>query len=87
METVEEQVVNYVKSAAGAWARDASPDSRLDELGIDSFGLFELLLGLEERFGITIRDEDFSIASFQTVGNMIEYVAREQRDGVDHVGE
>lgn len=76
MGTVEERVVDYVKSALGPWAENASPDSRLDELGVDSFGLFELLLGLEEAFGISIKDEDFSIASFQTVMRMIEYVER-----------
>jgi acyl carrier protein len=79
--TIEEQVVDYVRSSAGQWAKDASSESRLDQLGIDSFGLFELLLGLEERFGISIKVEDFSIATFRTVQNMIEYVTHEFSDG------
>jgi acyl carrier protein len=74
VDSVEARVVDYVKTAIGPWAKDATPDSRLQELGVDSFGLFELLMGLEQEFGISIRDEDFSIARFQTVKNMIEYV-------------
>lgn len=75
MRSIEERVVDYVKAAIGPWAEDATVDSRLQELGLDSFGMFELLVGFEEEFGISIKDEDFSITRFQTIKNMIEYVS------------
>lgn len=81
MDTVEERVTTYVRQAAGALGDDITPDTRLDQLGIDSFGLFEVLLGLEEKFGISIKNEDFSIANFRTVGRMIEFVTAELSGG------
>jgi acyl carrier protein len=53
------------------------PDSSLLEEGlIDSGGLLETVLFLEERFDITILDEDVIPEHFDTIGSMEAYVLR-----------
>lgn len=74
MNEIEARVLAYVRSAVGELSEEPSLTSRLVDLGVDSFGIFDLLLGLEAEFGIEIRDEHFSIATFRTVGDMADYV-------------
>ncbi len=53
-----------------------TPDTPLIEggLGLDSVNLLELIVAIEEHFGITIEDEDLSIALIATVGSLAGYV-------------
>lgn len=74
MNDTQKQVLAYLKSSVGDMGGEPTLSSRLVELGVDSFGLFDLLLGLEAEFDISIKDEDFSIATFRTVGDMADYV-------------
>ena len=59
---------------------DADPDEMADDENlmenyeIDSVNLFEIVVGLEEQFGISFEDEDFSVDLFATVNNLAEYV-------------
>lgn len=43
-----------------------------DDLGIDSLDLFELVMALEEEFGIEIPGED--LENMSTVGDVIEFI-------------
>jgi acyl carrier protein len=43
-----------------------------DDLGADSLDLFELVMGLEEEFGVEIPSED--LESIKTVNDVIEYL-------------
>ncbi len=48
-------------------------DSRLiDDLKADSLDVVELVMGLEERYGIEIPDED--LPGIKTVGDIISYI-------------
>lgn len=48
-------------------------ESRLiDDLKADSLDVVELVMGLEERYGIEIPDED--LPSIKTVGDIIRYI-------------
>ncbi|HEX3867333.1 MAG TPA: acyl carrier protein [Gemmatimonadaceae bacterium] len=42
----------------GLDAPDINPDTPIDQLGVDSLGLLELLFELEDRFGVAIPQED-----------------------------
>jgi acyl carrier protein len=46
--------------------------SFVDDLGADSLGIVELVMALEEEFGISIPDEDAE--SIKTVGDAISYI-------------
>lgn len=44
-----------------------------DDLGADSLDVVELVMALEEEFGIEIPDED--VGNIKTVGNAVEYIS------------
>jgi acyl carrier protein len=46
----------------------------MDAYGVDSVSLFELVAGLEEEYGITFEDTDFSIEAFQSVSSIAALV-------------
>ena len=57
----------------GAEADKVSMESHLvDDLGFDSLEVTELTLGLEERFGIDIPDED--LEGLATVGDAVDLI-------------
>jgi acyl carrier protein len=45
---------------------------------LDSFGVVELAMALEVRFGIELDDEAFSADVFETVGSLAAFVERKQ---------
>ena len=48
--------------------------SLVDEYGVDSVSLLELVVGLEEEFGIEVGDDDFSLDHFETVNALAAFV-------------
>lgn len=46
----------------------------MEEYNIDSVNLFEIVVGLEEVFDVSMEDTDFSVETFSTVQNIAEYV-------------
>ena len=42
---------------------------------LDSFGVVALVAALEDRFDITISDDEFGAELFETVGSLADYVA------------
>jgi len=48
--------------------------SLVDEYGVDSVSLLELVVGIEEEFGVRVGDEDFDIAHFGTVAALARFV-------------
>lgn len=48
--------------------------SLIDVYGVDSVCLLELVVGLEEEFGITVDDGDFSVKNFETVDSIAAFV-------------
>lgn len=53
---------------------DVTPEaSFFDDLGADSLDIVELVMALEDSFGISIPDEDAE--SIKTVGDAVEYIA------------
>ena len=45
-----------------------------DDLGLDSLDLVEVILKVEENFGLSIPDEDMTNIKERTVGGLIDYV-------------
>lgn len=51
-----------------------SNKSLIDEYSVDSVSLLELVVGIEEEFGIAVGDDDFDVAHFETVNALVEFV-------------
>src|SRR3990170_2348771 len=56
----------------------ADNDPLMDTYGIDSVQLFEIVVGLEEAYGITMEDEEFDLALFANVKSIADFVRRKQ---------
>lgn len=46
----------------------------IDDLGADSLDMMELIMKIEEEFGVTVNDED--AAKIETVADIVELVER-----------
>ncbi len=47
----------------------------METYNIDSVALFELVVGLEDEFGISLEDADFQVSAFQSIDSMAAFVA------------
>lgn len=54
------------------------PDARLDELGIDSLGVMELLFKVEEEFNIQVPADQVALATVADVVGYIDRLIKEQ---------
>lgn len=57
-------------------AQIAMETSLKDDLGADSLDSVELVMALEEAFGLTIEEE--KLAEFKTVGDIVDYLSAVQ---------
>ena len=74
---VEQFILSELSQGRGITAVD--PDDNLLAKGIvDSHGVMELVAFLEERYGISVRDEDLTPENFESVARIEEFVARKQ---------
>lgn len=58
---------------------DIDPTASLtDDYGVDSVSLLELVVGIEETFGIPMADENFDLNNFVTVNAIADFVRQRQ---------
>ncbi|MFC1658686.1 acyl carrier protein [Candidatus Omnitrophota bacterium] len=70
---VDEKVKSIIAEQLGIKAEEITPTaSFIDDLGADSLDTVELVMALEEEFGIEIPDEDAE--KMTTVGEAIKYI-------------
>ncbi len=46
----------------------------VQDYGVDSVSLFELVVGLEEEFGIRVEDKEFNLRHFESVAALGQFV-------------
>jgi len=56
-------------------------ENLMDEYNIDSVNLFEIIVGLEDEFGIELAEEDFNVATFSTVDSIAAFVEQKKGEG------
>jgi acyl carrier protein len=75
------EVGNFISSELllGRDSGAPAPDDDLLATGlVDSHGVMELVAFLEERYGISISDDDLTPENFQSLDRIEEYVARKR---------
>jgi acyl carrier protein len=71
--TVERRVIEIIVEQLGVGEDEVIPEaSFIDDLGADSLDLVELIMALEEEFGLEISDEEAE--KIQTVQDVISYI-------------
>jgi acyl carrier protein len=50
-------------------------ENLLEKFGVDSVRMFEIVVGLEESFGVSFADQDFAVERFATARKIAEVVA------------
>jgi acyl carrier protein len=54
--------------------------SLVADYGVDSLNLLELVVGVEEEFGVQIGDTEFKVGNFETVNALAEFIRQKQGD-------
>ena len=68
-----EKITELLVDQLGVDASDVKGDTSFkDDLGADSLDLFEMVLNLEEEYGIEVPAEE--LENIETVNDMIEYL-------------
>ncbi len=76
--SVEDQVKKIVAEKLGVDLNEVVPAAKfIDDLGADSLDLVELIMAMEDEFGINISDE--AAEKLVTVKDAIDYVAANQK--------
>lgn len=72
-DAILEKITGIIADQLDVDAEAVSPEkSFTDDLGADSLAIVELVLALEEEFGIKIPDD--KVDSIKTVGDAVEYI-------------
>ena len=70
---VEDKIREIIVEQLGVSAEEVVPEaSFIDDLGADSLDIVELVMAIEEEFGIEVPDEDAE--RMQNIGDVISYV-------------
>ncbi len=71
---VLEEIRDQLEAIKVPNAREATPENTWSELDVDSLDLVELVKALEDRFGITISDDD--LKPIESIGDVIALTKR-----------
>jgi len=72
--SVGQRVIEIIVEQLGVIAEEVIPEaSFIQDLGADSLDLVELIMAMEDQFGLKISDEDAE--KIQTVQDLIDYIS------------
>ncbi len=75
---IEHRVKDIIVEQLGVKADQVTPEAKLiEDLGADSLDAVELVMALEEEFGIEVPDEQAE--KLQSVGDIIKYIEEVQK--------
>lgn len=74
MENLEEQIKKIMAKSFLVKLEKLADDARLvEDVGVDSLGVFEMVINLEDDFGIEFKDKE--LLKFQTVGEAVKVLS------------
>lgn len=72
-EEIRSQLAELVNDVAGVPVEDVQLDkSFVDDLDVDSLAMVEIIVGCEDKFGVSIPDEESK--NLKTVGDAVAYI-------------
>ncbi len=76
--TIEQRVKGIIVENLSVKEDQVTPDAKfIEDLGADSLDTVELVMALEEEFGIEVPDEDAE--KLQSVGDVIKYIEEKSK--------
>jgi acyl carrier protein len=77
---LQEQIIELVSVAAGPNLREplTAQAEILESKLVDSFGLLQLIVDIEQKFNINIPTEDMTLENFSTISAMVDLISRYQ---------
>lgn len=73
MEALTQRVNAIIKDQLGVEQANLVPEANLlDDLGADSLDVVELVMALEEEFGVEVPDED--VETMRTINDIVQYL-------------
>lgn len=76
--SIDQRIKDIIVEQLGVNADQVTPEAKfIEDLGADSLDTVELVMALEEEFGLEIPDEEAE--KLQTVGDVIKYVEEQQK--------
>lgn len=76
-EEIRTDIAEIINDVAGVAIEDVQLDkSFVDDLGVDSLSMVEIIYACEEKFGVSLPDEDTK--SLKTVGDAVALIERAQ---------
>ena len=77
------EIVEQIRYLLEPWVLDADLINKTDEktnlivdLGLDSVSILQLILEIERKFGISIKDHELDSRTFSMMGNLVSIIER-----------
>lgn len=76
--STDQRIKDIIVEQLGVNADQVTPEAKfIEDLGADSLDTVELIMALEEEFGIEVPDEEAE--KLQSVGDVIKYIEENQK--------
>ena len=74
---MQDKIIKMIANKLGKKVEDITLQSKLiEDLGADSLDIVEMLMMLEDEYGITIPDQD--AMKLSTIGDIVTYMEKQQ---------
>ena len=81
--TSRTEIIELIRDILEPWVLDADLINKTDEqtnliadLGLDSVSILQLILEIERKFGISIKDHELDSRTFSMMGNLVSIIER-----------
>ncbi|PZE34232.1 acyl carrier protein [Curtobacterium sp. MCPF17_031] len=80
-ERVIAAITDALEETLGAPQENITEDTSLfNEIGLDSTGVFDVLMGVEASLGVEIDSEDLEMKDFSSIGTLADFLQKETEE-------